>query len=168
MSLEEEQARQRAAEGDSSSAARANSSRPEGIEGQTTAVPADGSNFPTSIPATDAAAPTSVSEAQPGGSLIPSETRAVADVIHDDASESEDSMLKQALALSQSRSTDEDVQMSGVEQPQYGAIAQDPSDATGRVQGAPSSADADDEEMTEEEAIARAIEMSLQDEGNGQ
>ncbi|PWN21128.1 hypothetical protein BCV69DRAFT_308075 [Microstroma glucosiphilum] len=86
MSLEEEQARQRAAEGDSASADRGHASRPEATEGQKNA--------------------------------------------------SEDAMLKQALALSQGRSVDEDVQMN--------------------------------EEMTEEEAIARAIEMSLQDEENGQ
>lgn len=169
MSLEEEQARQRAAEGHSASAAHGTSSRPEAIEGQSTALLADGSHpAATSLPATDSIATASASELQPGRSLIPPGTRAVGDAGDDEESESEDSMLKQALALSQKQAVDEDTQMSGVEQPQSEGTAQSSVDAVGQAQIASSATAADDEEMTEEEAIARAIEMSLQDEGNGQ
>lgn len=145
MSLEEEQARQRAAEGTSVSAA---TDLPPVLEANdetmagTTSTAAAAATPPLPQPTSTAASsllPSKGSLVLPGADAISGSGTAATD-------ESEEAMLQQAIALSKGGgdqigdSRDEDVEMG----------------------------DEGDEEMDEEEAIARAIEMSLKGEQEAQ
>lgn len=88
-----------------------------------------------------------------GGSLITPSADAHAGQGTSAGDESEEALLRQAMALSRG-GVDEDVEMGA-------------DDSTGNARATVAGADGEDEEMTEEEAIARAIEMSMQD-GEGQ
>ena len=130
LSLEEEQARQRAAQ----------ESQP------------DGENPPSAPEAKHPAEGAT-------GSLVPVDAPPLSgtsgldtDMSHQ--AENEDELLKQAIALSQQDSApepQEDVQMDSGESNQQRAVVAGPNEGD------------QDEEMTEEEAIARAIEMSMMD-----
>ncbi|GAC74711.1 hypothetical protein PANT_12d00102 [Moesziomyces antarcticus T-34] len=140
LSLEEEQARQRAAEGTSGSQAPSLPTVSEGTE--------------TSAPAAAAAAGLAGT-----GSMVPRGAESITGEGHNANDESEEAMLQKAIALSQgvgSATNDEDVDMASAE-PSAGRRAI----VAGQGEGE------EDEEMDEDEAIARAIQMSLQ-EGDGQ
>ncbi|SOV08066.1 probable 26S proteasome regulatory subunit Rpn10 [Ustilago sp. UG-2017a] len=145
LSLEEEQARQRAAEGTSRSQAPTLPTVTEGTEG----------NAPAVAGTADVAGGLAGS-----GSMVPRGAESITGEGHNADDESEEAMLQKAIALSQacetSQSNDEDVDMASAE-PSAGRRAV--------VAGA--GEDEEDEEMDEDEAIARAIQMSLQ-EGDGQ
>ncbi|KAJ1031266.1 hypothetical protein NDA18_002484 [Ustilago nuda] len=145
LSLEEEQARQRAAEGTSRSQAPTLPTVTEGTEG----------NAPAVAGTADVAGGLAGS-----GSMVLRGAESITGEGHNADDESEEAMLQKAIALSQagetSQSNDEDVDMASAE-PSAGRRAV--------VAGA--GEDEEDEEMDEDEAIARAIQMSLQ-EGDGQ
>lgn len=145
LSLEEEQARQRAVEGSSGSQA---PTLPTVSEGTESSAPA-----PATASSTAGGLAASGSMVLPGAESITGEGRNADD-------ESEEAMLQKAIALSQageaSHTHDEDVDMASAE-PSAGRRAV----VAGQGQGE------EDEEMDEDEAIARAIQMSLQ-EGDGQ
>ncbi|UZJ54194.1 hypothetical protein CBS101457_003514 [Exobasidium rhododendri] len=153
MSLEEEQARQRAAEGTSASAAsevpsvaEANASDETSMAGETTttrraaaaAAEAEATAPTGTTVPSSLVAPSTGSLVLPGADAITGSGLAATD-------ESEEAMLQQAIALSQGGNTnqatggrDEDVEMGEGEE--------------------------GEDDMDEEEAIARAIEMSLKGE----
>ena len=143
LSLEEEQARQRAAEGSTGS--------------QAPALPtvSETSETNTSAPSNDAG-----SSDRPGlastGSMVVEGAEAITGEGHNADNESEESMLQKAILLSQagasSATKDEDVDMTSA----------DPSEPVRAVVAGEAQND-DDEEMDEDEAIARAIQMSLQE-----
>ncbi|KAJ1019974.1 hypothetical protein NDA16_004255 [Ustilago loliicola] len=145
LSLEEEQARQRAAEGGSGSQAPTLATVTEGTEG----------NAPAVAGTADVAGGLAGS-----GSMVPRGAESITGEGHNADDESEEAMLQKAIALSQagetSQSNDEDVDMASAE-PSAGRRAV----VAGAGEGE------EDEEMDEDEAIARAIQMSLQ-EGDGQ
>ena len=93
--------------------------------------------------------------------MIPLNTDALTGVGASAMDESEDEMLRQALALSQGGAGDRasGIQDEDVEMGSGGAAA---------AAGDDGAEEDEDEEMTEEEAIARAIEMSLQEEHGDQ
>lgn len=176
MSLEEEQARVRAAEGTSGSS----QTLPPVAEGSepstTTAPPPPVAAAPSSSTAAAGASssgsaaatsgPTAPQTGMPsGGSLINPTADAVAG--HGSASEdqSEEELLRQAMAMSRGEGggADEDVEMSS-----SGAAPTTRTTRTGGGQATVAGANGEDEEMTEEEAIARAIEMSMQGEDEQQ
>ena len=140
MSLEEEQARQRAAEGASGSAA---TDLPAVAEASEETTPQAGAAISTAETTAPPAPPGGLSSK---GSLVLPGADALTGTGPAAQDESEEAMLQQAIALSQggdqgssSLGRDEDVEMGD-----------------------------GDEEMDEEEAIARAIEMSLKGEQDGQ
>ncbi|PWN51130.1 hypothetical protein IE53DRAFT_368322 [Violaceomyces palustris] len=152
MSLEEEQARQRAAEAASSS------SNPP-----TLPTVAEGAEASSSTSAgNDVDGPPPAPQLSAGihgkGSLIAEGAESIAGVGEDANDESEEAMLAKAIALSQAgvnpsvAGKDEDVEM---------AAAEPEPTAPARATVAGANEGDEDEEMTEEEAIARAIEMSL-------
>ncbi|KAJ1031460.1 hypothetical protein NDA13_001853 [Ustilago tritici] len=145
LSLEEEQARQRAAEGTSRSQAPTLPTVTEGTEG----------NAPAVAGTADVAGGLAGS-----GSMLPRGAESITGEGHNADDELEEAMLQKAIALSQagetSQSNDEDVDMASAE-PSAGRRAV----VAGAGEGE------EDEEMDEDEAIARAIQMSLQ-EGDGQ
>lgn len=140
LSLEEEQARQRAAEGTSGSQAPTLPTVSEGAEVNAPAVAAAG--------------------LAGSGSMVPRGAESITGEGHNADDDSEEAMLQKAIALSQageaSHTNDEDVDMDSAE-PSGGRRAV----VAGAGEGE------EDEEMDEDEAIARAIQMSLQ-EGDGQ
>ncbi|KIS69910.1 putative 26S proteasome regulatory subunit Rpn10 [Mycosarcoma maydis] len=143
LSLEEEQARQRAAEGSSGSQVPSLPTVSEGAENITAATGSAG-------PAAGLAG---------SGSMVPKGAESITGEGHNADDESEEAMLQKAIALSQAgeaKTNDEDVDMTSAE-PSGGRRAV----VAGQVEGE------EDEEMDEDEAIARAIQMSLQ-EGDGQ
>ena len=145
LSLEEEQARQRAAEGSSGSQAPTLPTVSEGAEGNTAALLAGASGAAGGLAGS--------------GSMVPRGAESITGEGHNADDESEEAMLQKAIALSQageaSHTTEEDVDMASAE-PSAGPRA-----VVAGSQGE------EDEEMDEDEAIARAIQMSLQ-EGDGQ
>ncbi len=147
LSLEEEQARQRASEGTSGSQAPTLPTVTEGAE----------VNAPAAAAASGASAAASLAGS---GSMVPRGAESITGEGHGADDESEEAMLQKAIALSQageaSHTTDEDVDMASAE-----------SSAGRRAVVAGSGEGEEDEEMDEDEAIARAIQMSLQ-EGDGQ
>lgn len=92
--------------------------------------------------------------------MVPRGAESITGEGHNADDESEEAMLQKAIALSQagegSKTNDEDVDMASAE-PSSGPRAV----VAGQVEGE------EDEEMDEDEAIARAIQMSLQ-EGDGE
>ena len=93
------------------------------------------------------------------GSMVPKGAESITGEGHNADDESEEAMLQKAIALSQAgeaKTNDEDVDMTSAE-PSGGRRAV----VAGQVEGE------EDDEMDEDEAIARAIQMSLQ-EGDGQ
>ncbi|PWN26253.1 hypothetical protein BDZ90DRAFT_265211 [Jaminaea rosea] len=164
MSLEEEQARQRAAEGSVAASGSNAASLPTVSETQE--APSTTASASTSAAAPpQAGGPTAPAAGMPsGGSLVPPGADALSGTsagAGNDGEDDEDAMLQRALALSaqpqeegqavptqtesaESGRHDEDVEMGGA-----GATVATNED--------------EDEEMTEEEAIAHAIQMSLQD-----
>lgn len=93
------------------------------------------------------------------GSMVPRGAESITGEGHNADDESEEAMLQKAIALSQagetSHSNDEDVDMTSAE-----------SSGARRAVVAGQAEGEEDEEMDEDEAIARAIQMSLQ-EGDG-
>ncbi|EST05944.1 Ubiquitin interacting motif [Kalmanozyma brasiliensis GHG001] len=144
LSLEEEQARQRAAEGTSGS--------------QAPSLPTVSEASEVAAPAAATAASRTAGGLAGSGSMVPRGAESITGEGHNAEDESEEDMLQKAIALSQaggaSASNDEDVDMASAE----------PS-ATRRAVVAGQEGE-EDEEMDEDEAIARAIQMSLQ-EGDG-
>lgn len=144
MSLEEEQARQRTTEGSSGSQAPALPTVSEASESSASA-PAPG----TGPAATAPGLPGSGSMVMQGAEPITGEGTGA----HND---SEEEMLQKAIALSQAGASslhkEEDVDMTTAEA----------SEAPRAVVAGQAEGD-EDEEMDEDEAIARAIQMSLQE-----
>nr|QBH67463.1 putative 26S proteasome regulatory subunit Rpn10 [Ustilago esculenta] len=145
LSLEEEQARQRASEGASGSQAPTLPTVSEGAEVNATA----------SVGASSA-----VSTLPGSGSMVLRGAESITGEGHNVEDESEEAMLQKAISLSRASETshtnDGDVDMTSAE-PSAGRRAV----VVGQGEGE------EDEEMDEDEAIARAIQMSLQ-EGDGQ
>lgn len=156
MSLEEEQARQRAAEGSQSATQLPLSAGTEAAQGET---------GPSS--ATESQACLSHGTPQPADGT-PSERPLVLPLADDrtgqatSADDSEHSILQRALALSKGEADrDGDIDMAGNP---IGSREAAESSADGHSEG---DCAGGDEEMTEEEAIAHAIQMSLQDNDAG-
>lgn len=144
MSLEEEQARQRAAEGASASTA---TDLPTVVEGsEATAA----TTAPIPITTGSTGLPTTGSLVLPGAPSITGAGPAASD-------ESEEALLQQAIALSKGN-TDSST---STNVPGAASIA---TTATTKDEDVEMGDDGEDEEMDEEEAIARAIEMSLKGE----
>lgn len=140
MSLEEEQARQRAAESATSGS-------------QATPLP----------PVAERAEGSSAGGLAGSGSLVAKGAESILGEGANADDESEEAMLQKAIALSQggggdASTKDEDVDMDADESDGTRAIGK--AFVAGRSQGD------DDEEMDEDEAIARAIEMSLAERGD--
>lgn len=157
MSLEEEQARQRAAEATSS----AQPSLAPVAETAETRGPLATTSAPTTATtrAPAATGPTAAPSTMPsGGSLVPPSADDISGAGLSAADESEDGMLQRALALSRGpHDGHEDVEM--------GADGQTEEQRHNTAFAAASGSHDEDEEMTEEEAIAHAIQMSLQENG---
>ncbi|CDS01993.1 probable 26S proteasome regulatory subunit Rpn10 [Sporisorium scitamineum] len=149
LSLEEEQARQRAAEGTSSgSQAPTLPTVSEGTEGATAATQAGSSGAAAGLAGS--------------GSMVVRGAESITGEGHNADDQTEEAMLQKAIALSQagdaSHTNDEDVDMTSAE----------PSGARRAVVAGQGEGE-EDEEMDEDEAIARAIQMSLQeDDGQGE
>lgn len=150
MSLEEEQARQRAAEG-ASAAPDLPPISETGIEPsaatETTAMQSD--------------APTSSALGMPSkGSLVLPGADPLAGTGNASQDESEEAMLKQAIALSHSQDSQA---VAGQGRPESSSAPREDQDLVMGEESAGQVAQAadEDEDMDEEEAIARAIEMSL-------
>ena len=144
MSLEEEQARQRANE-QASSGASGSASLPATAEANV----APSSALAPTAPQQQA---TSVSPAGKG-SLVADGAESITGTGKGADDQDEEAMLARALALSQQSQDTGDVEMSTALQ-SSSSVANENQPAAGDQ--------AEEEELTEEEAIARAIEMSLQ------
>jgi len=144
MSLEEEQARQRASEG--------------GASGSGEALPpvAEGSE-PSSTTTASSAIPATPKPALAGsGSMIMQGAESIAGAGAAADDDSEDAELQRALALSAGVGGEEDVEMASADDIAATATG-------GGTRATVVGADGEDEEMSEEDAIARAIEMSLKE-----
>lgn len=157
MSLEEEQARQRASEGGPASTAPELASVSENAAQESAAASSSTAGAPANTTAAAPGLPGTGSLIQPGAEAITGEGPAA-------HNQGEEDMLQRALALSKggagaaSDSRDEDVAMG------EGA---GPGPGPGPGASAGGDDEEDDEDMDEEDAIARAIEMSLKKESAG-
>ncbi|EPQ30813.1 uncharacterized protein PFL1_01712 [Pseudozyma flocculosa PF-1] len=142
MSLEEEQARQRAAENAS------------GTQGSTLPTVSEGAES-SAIAAV--AAPSASTGLAGSGSMVAHGAEAITGEGANADDESEEAMLQKAIALSQAGAGDEDVEMA--------AADPDAGKGSGKAVVAGQHEGDEDEEMDEDEAIARAIEMSLAERG---
>ncbi|KAN0065339.1 proteasome regulatory particle base subunit rpn10 [Thecaphora frezii] len=155
MSLEEEQARQRAAENATGSQGSSLPTVSEGAEGSAQATKATASS----------------SGGLPGsGSMVAKGAESITGEGANADDESEEAMLQKAIALSQagasdgsgSATKDEDVEMAAADSEAAGKGA---GTGAGKAVVAGANEGDEDEEMDEDEAIARAIEMSLAERG---